>query len=361
MTKSGLSTIPKSFSSKSRRSFSFPTRIHSNNKYVYRDLLNTATHEIGHVLGLDHAFRNDSIMTAFYNPTNEDGTYRNPTLFTYDIYKIQDRYGARSGDPIQMPETPSSKPTKPVIRNGFYKVKSGQSKQDLITMFELTEQKLKELNPHKDVNAIRPGMWIRVKGLGSGDSKNQAEAHDDPCPAGWAHFEHGKKCFKANILFFINCFRSVRMLGHLKTSRAIVNLREDHLLRFIPMPKITSLQVRITLTKPYSFLEVLSDSNSSPSAQVWIGYTDPDQDDIFTWTDGSSVDFESWQPSQPDNNEGDQRNVVFGSYTKDEDTGEGGRWNDINGEYNEFKGVCQVESKGWSSFPNGQKNCLSFS
>uniref|UniRef100_A0A914E3I2 C-type lectin domain-containing protein n=1 Tax=Acrobeloides nanus TaxID=290746 RepID=A0A914E3I2_9BILA len=64
-----------------------------NNKYVYRDLLQTATHEIGHTIGLDHVRRNDSIMKTFYVvSTDSNGRYIEPQLFQFDIEKIQRRY-----------------------------------------------------------------------------------------------------------------------------------------------------------------------------------------------------------------------------------------------------------------------------
>lgn len=70
--------------------FIFP----SANKYQYRDFFNTATHEIGHSLGLDHSGRKDSIMNPFYDPKkDESGNYLEPDLSKYDIERIQDIYG----------------------------------------------------------------------------------------------------------------------------------------------------------------------------------------------------------------------------------------------------------------------------
>uniref|UniRef100_A0A914CXG7 Peptidase metallopeptidase domain-containing protein n=1 Tax=Acrobeloides nanus TaxID=290746 RepID=A0A914CXG7_9BILA len=66
------------------------------NKYVYRDLLQTATHEIGHAIGLDHVRRNDSIMKTFYIvSTDSDGRYIEPQLYQFDIETIQARYARK--------------------------------------------------------------------------------------------------------------------------------------------------------------------------------------------------------------------------------------------------------------------------
>jgi hypothetical protein len=76
--------------------------------------------------------------------------------------------------------------------------------------------------------------------------------------------------------------------------------------------------------------------------RVWIGFSDLNMDGIFTWTDGSTNDYSNWQPGQPDNKNGTQRNVVLDQLISDPETGKTGRWNDINGKSTKFKGVCQL-------------------
>uniref|UniRef100_A0AAF5Q5Y3 Peptidase M10 metallopeptidase domain-containing protein n=1 Tax=Wuchereria bancrofti TaxID=6293 RepID=A0AAF5Q5Y3_WUCBA len=66
-------------------------------KYDTIDLLPTAIHEIGHVLGLEHSWEKDSIMSPFYHyqTINDDGEYVKPKLTNCDILRIQQLYGNR--------------------------------------------------------------------------------------------------------------------------------------------------------------------------------------------------------------------------------------------------------------------------
>ncbi|VDN91359.1 unnamed protein product [Brugia pahangi] len=64
-------------------------------RYDTIDLLPTAIHEIGHILGLEHSWEKDSIMSPFYHyqTINDDGEYVKPTLTKCDISRIQKLYG----------------------------------------------------------------------------------------------------------------------------------------------------------------------------------------------------------------------------------------------------------------------------
>ncbi|MBW3040221.1 hypothetical protein CU309_05130, partial [Prochlorococcus marinus str. MU1405] len=79
----------------------------------------------------------------------------------------------------------------------------------------------------------------------------------------------------------------------------------------------------------------------------WIGFTDKDQEGNWIWTDGSSVDFTNWNPSEPSNggynnpehygmiwaNYGNQLNNIFPV----------GSWNDVsnNGDGN-ISGIAEI-------------------
>uniref|UniRef100_A0A914CIH9 Peptidase M10 metallopeptidase domain-containing protein n=1 Tax=Acrobeloides nanus TaxID=290746 RepID=A0A914CIH9_9BILA len=63
----------------------------------YTDILNTAIHEIGHAIGIDHIeAKPEAIMAPFYRYTRDAfGNYIPPKLTTFDIAAAQAIYGAR--------------------------------------------------------------------------------------------------------------------------------------------------------------------------------------------------------------------------------------------------------------------------
>uniref|UniRef100_A0A914DH44 Peptidase metallopeptidase domain-containing protein n=1 Tax=Acrobeloides nanus TaxID=290746 RepID=A0A914DH44_9BILA len=64
----------------------------STGKYI--DLLEIATHEIGHILGVEHIPNTEAIMSPGYNPKNDSsGNYIVKKLHALDIEKVQELYG----------------------------------------------------------------------------------------------------------------------------------------------------------------------------------------------------------------------------------------------------------------------------
>ena len=72
------------------------------------------------------------------------------------------------------------------------------------------------------------------------------------------------------------------------------------------------------------------------SADAWIGLTDFLEEGVFSWVDGSTVDFTNWVPDQPDNGGTGEHCVRV--------RGHGG-WDDVACNRMEAF-VCQEEEKG---------------
>eukprot|EP00057_Strongylocentrotus_purpuratus_P003343 XP_003726452.1 PREDICTED: echinoidin-like [Strongylocentrotus purpuratus] len=60
---------------------------------------------------------------------------------------------------------------------------------------------------------------------------------------------------------------------------------------------------------------------------LWIGYYQHEALDPFTWTDGTPEDYTSWEPTQPDNNGGNEDCVAFWRQSAANDADK--PWNDV--------------------------------
>jgi hypothetical protein len=74
-------------------------------------LLAVATHEFGHLLGLDHSKRQKALMAPFYNPAVFDPQQDD------DVPRFQARYGERTA-PVPPPTPPGHRPTVRVTTDG---------------------------------------------------------------------------------------------------------------------------------------------------------------------------------------------------------------------------------------------------
>lgn len=77
-------------------------------------MLNVASHEFGHLLGLDHSRVSSALMAPFYNPKI------NKPQQNDDIPRIQALYGPATGTPP--PPSPPSPPTSPPTTPGVQRV-----------------------------------------------------------------------------------------------------------------------------------------------------------------------------------------------------------------------------------------------
>ena len=60
------------------------------------------------------------------------------------------------------------------------------------------------------------------------------------------------------------------------------------------------------LASIHSLLENAFVMESYDYAGMWIGLNDVSAEGQFAWADGSTVDFENWQPGQPDDKDGNE-------------------------------------------------------
>ncbi|EYF03864.1 Hypothetical protein CAP_5128 [Chondromyces apiculatus DSM 436] len=78
---------------------------------------------------------------------------------------------------------------------------------------------------------------------------------------------------------------------------------------------------------------IVSTAQSIASGYWWIGFNDQDEEGVFTWTDGSPVDYASWGVGEP-NNSYDLEHCVYLSVGVG-----GGAWDDLPCDY-ETRYVC---------------------
>ncbi|XP_030842412.1 echinoidin-like isoform X1 [Strongylocentrotus purpuratus] len=90
----------------------------------------------------------------------------------------------------------------------------------------------------------------------------------------------------------------------------------------ISLGHLTSIHSKEEMT----FLSVLHESLRSKlvtsTTYVWIGLHDQTTEDSWEWSDGSSLDYEIWEPGQPSSHNGNQDCVMFFSSNKY-------KWNDL--------------------------------
>lgn len=77
---------------------------------------------------------------------------------------------------------------------------------------------------------------------------------------------------------------------------------------------------------------VLSDNGAQ---YVWVGLSRPSGDDVWSWADGTALDFINWYPKEPNNALGNEECAV--GYGQDE----GARWNDDVCS-RQFPFLCQI-------------------
>ena len=75
-----------------------------------------------------------------------------------------------------------------------------------------------------------------------------------------------------------------------------------------------------------------------PSANIWIGINDIDQEDVFVAVDGSGITFAKWDSDEPNNYKGNENAVVIRSWNND-------TWNDYN-ENKQERFVCSFQFRG---------------
>ncbi len=63
-------------------------------------------------------------------------------------------------------------------------------------------------------------------------------------------------------------------------------------------------------------------------APLWIGLADPDQNSIFTWTDGSALDFTDWHSGEPNDANGSEHYTALGWHYSQGSSSDMGDWND---------------------------------
>ncbi|XP_041458722.1 macrophage mannose receptor 1-like isoform X2 [Lytechinus variegatus] len=79
-------------------------------------------------------------------------------------------------------------------------------------------------------------------------------------------------------------------------------------------------------------------------AYLWIGFHDYNTENVFSWTDGTSNDFQNWANGQPDNWKSGEDAVHMRTNEVD-----AGKWNDIDGDTTKLASVCKKPSSDGTS------------
>jgi len=110
-------------------------------------------------------------MKTFYLPsTDNDGKYVGPELTKFDIGRIQDRYGMftffskilknigarddkdKNGKKEDDEEEANE---RPFTKHGFYQARRGDTADKIAGYFEITKEKLKEMNPKLNLDIVK--------------------------------------------------------------------------------------------------------------------------------------------------------------------------------------------------------------
>ncbi|XP_028446788.1 galactose-specific lectin nattectin isoform X2 [Perca flavescens] len=132
------------------------------------------------------------------------------------------------------------------------------------------------------IGLLAPSCYGQTSDTGSGEATDPSSSSSDlrqgSCPPGWTHF--GSRCFS----FY---FQRKTWVDAEKVCKAAGgNLASVH------------------SAEEYDFLKTYIHQVTGENKVTWIGGFDSVQESEWMWSDGSTFDYTSWDPNQPDNEGG---------------------------------------------------------
>nr|BAC54022.1 C-type lectin 1 [Anguilla japonica] len=132
----------------------------------------------------------------------------------------------------------------------------------------------------------------------------------DTCPEGWKGFNG---C----------CYKHFDLLKNWREAEFYCMIRGGHL-------------ASVHSNVEYQFLRELNKASDPQDSMFWIGLTDIRKEGTWVWSDGSAVDFTTWNPGQPDDWQGNE-DCVHANVPEQKN------WNDVDCS-TPYRFICALRS-----------------